>query len=211
MVLLKKETDVDEKTMPFTHWWENLRREKHNSYEEKINAYLYSFQRWLQTPFFVNFMFPTYYQHNLLETEIYRNLQKLGNYTDEEVSQYATINPKIRCNLKATFGTPVPFYGLAAGAGLFAYMFRARFNLIHVAVLSLIPPIAQMFYTKWNIRPRHETLKFLEWDVENRKARSLLETASTSIDRNHLIQFKTAYPNKTVYDAYKDYLAYLAK
>jgi len=211
MVLLKREATVDAKAMPYTHWWESLRREKHNAYEEKINSYLYSFQRWLQTPLIVNFMFPTYYQHNLLETEIYRNMQKLGDFTDDEVKQYVAINPSIRCHLKATFGTPVPYYGLAAGAGLFAYMFKTRFNLVHVAVMALIPPIAQVFYTKWNIKPRHETLKFLEWDVENRKARSLLETAASAIDKIKLASFKTAYHDKTVYDAYKDYLAYLAK
>ncbi len=211
MVLLKKETSIDSKILPFTHWWESIRREKHNGYEEKINSILYGFQRWKQTPLYANFMFPRFYQHRMLDLQIYQDLQKLGDYTEEEVVQYSQIVPGIRKDLKKAFGTPIPGIGLAVGAGVFNWMFKARFNLVHVVLVSLTPAISQIIYNKWNIEPKHEALKFLDWNVENRKAKTLLEGAVKDINQENLAAFKAALPNKTLIDAYKDYLAYLAK
>ena len=209
MVLLKQETSIDGKAFPYTHWWDGVRRKKHNHYEDKINAIRYETQRWLQTPFWANFMFPKYYQHHLLDLEIYKAVQKLGEFTDDEVKQYALICPSIKANLKASFGTPFPLYGSATGAGLFAYFFKARFNLVHVVFASLVPVLAEVVWQKWDTAGKHETLKFLEWDIENRKARSLLETQKERFDKAVLEAFKEAHPNKTVHEAYRDYLKYL--
>ena len=87
MVQLKDSLPEIQKTNPFLFQWDQTRRKNYQNYEQKITELEYDLQR-TQNSFFYSLGFPWFSQHKYLDLEIYKNLQKIGSFNQDEVKEY---------------------------------------------------------------------------------------------------------------------------
>lgn len=211
MVQLKEKSQIDEKTFPYIFWWDELRRKKHNFYEQRISQSLDGIQKLQMSAFFIRAFFPSFAQNGLYELEIDRQLQKLGDYTPEEVELYQQNHPTIKHNLSQTFGSTFPKAGFLLGGAMGGFLAIRRINLLQVIGVVAIPMFLERMYHKWDTRNRFEVLQFLDWDIEQRTSKANLERFAPIFEKSQMDLFKKNYGDKTVLEVYDGYLKSLEK
>lgn len=212
MVLLKTDLPAPAGVPQSLAQWQALHRAKYNFYEGKIRNSIEGIQKIHMGSGILNFLFPRFGQSALADLEVYRRLQKLGDYTPEEVQEYKrTHNFLIESNLNNTFGTPLPIQGLAVGAIVGIMLAIRPIGLGSVLAGSLPFPVLQVLVNKWNPKHKYETLKFLDWAEQQRTANYLLEKHKDAFPESTLRDFRRAFPSQTLVNAYNDYLASLEK
>ena len=211
MVQLTEKSQINQKTFPYIFWWDELRRAKHNFYEQKISQTIDGIQKIQMSAFFVRVFFPSFAQMGLCELQIDRQMQKLGDFTEEEVAVYEREHPRIRHNLSHTFGTEFPRNGLLVGLGMGGYLVIRRINFLQVLAVFAIPVFLEKMYHKWDTRNRFEVLRFLDWDIEQRTSKANLERFAQKFEKSEIDLFKKNYREKTVIEAYDEYLRSLEK
>ena len=211
MPLLNLDSKIDQKDQPIANEWDTLRRKTFNKYQIEIEKYRYAFQQWLRLPCCISWMFPYFYQNQVLDFTIIKNLQTIGNYKENEISEYELINPNIRNSLKRSFGTSFPKEGVIIGIPIFLFMGKTKFNLFQTIGVSVIPAILQTYYMKWDITPKHETKSFLQWVIQNRTAQSHLEKNIKKINKDEITEFKSLFPQKSCFEITSQLFKYLDK
>lgn len=205
MVQIKTETQIDKSQYPYLHKWDLTRREHYNVYEDKINENIYQHQRMANTKWLYRVFYPRYYQHYFLDLSIYKNLQSLGQYSDEEVKEYESINPSIRSDLKHTFKTTFPGYGFLAGVVLQYIPIKHKLSLGNNLTLLIAPMIIQWAYSRYNIAYKHNSSQFLSYVLQKRIAQSQLEHYSGEINAEQVDLFKKNFPGMSPLEVFKAY------
>lgn len=205
MVQIKAETQINEKQYPLQYKWDVARRQNYNTYEEKINENLYQHQRIANTKLPYRIFYPHYYQHYFLDASIYKNLQALGKYFDEEVSEYRSINPRISSDLRHTFKSTFPTYGLAIGLALQYFPIKYKLSLANNVTLLLAPILVNWAYERNNVAHKHNANQFLDWTLQRRIAQAKLERSANEIDKEQIDLFKQNFPGKSPLDLFKEY------
>lgn len=108
MPKLRTESQLDQKTAPFTQKWDTAMRQNHAHFQELIDKQAYEIQRGTKSliPIFGSWTFPYSSQRNFVLKDLYTRYQLLGEIFDEEIEEYSAQNPDIREDLKITFNTP---------------------------------------------------------------------------------------------------------
>ena len=205
MVVIKAESPVDASATPVLHKWDIARRENYNAYEEKINENLYQHQRMANTRWPYSAFYPRYYQHYFLELNMYKNLQALGKYYDEEVEEYEKTHPRIRSDLKHTFKTTVPIYGIAAGLALQVIPIKYRLSLGNNLTVLLAPIAVNWIYDRYNISHKHNANLFLDWALSRRVALAQLEKNKAQINAEQVETFRKNFPELSPLDVFRAY------
>jgi len=188
------------------HKWDEVRRQNYNSYEEKINENIYQHQRLANTRLPYRIFYPRFYQHYYLDLKLYKNLQALGKYYDEEVEEYKTINPNIKSDLSHTFKTSFPTYGFVAGLALQYIPLKYKLSLANNITLLLAPMVINWTYNRYNISYKHNVNQFLDWALEKRIAKAQLERYRGEINSEQVEKFKAHFPNGSPLTVFKEYI-----
>lgn len=211
MVLLTTQPPTNNPIGGIAETWENLRREKYNSYEGKIRNSIEGIQKIRMGSSILDYFYPSFAQSALAELEIYRRLQVIGDYTPEEVTGYRLNNPNIDHHLKSTFGRPIPTVGLILGTAAAVYLIRKPLNIFQVTAVFLSLPTLHLLANKWNPRHKYETLKFLDWTAAQRTSKYHMEKFRQAFPEIQSRDFKRNYPDQTLLTAYNGYLEQLEK
>ena len=206
MVQIRAETTVDAAQRPFAHRWDTARRQNYNTYEEKINENIYQHQRMANTRLPYRVFYPRFYQHYYLDLKLYKNLQALGEYFDEEVEEYKAINPGIKSDLRHTFKTSFPVYGLVAGLALQVVPIKFKLSLANNLAMLIAPMVMQWSYDRYNIGYKHNANQFLDWALQKRIAKAQLEHYKGSIDAEQAEAFKRNFPDSSPLEVFKNYI-----
>ena len=207
MVLLKPDSSIDPNKYPFTHEWDTLRRLNHNMYEEEINRCLFQLQKLNAMYLPYRIFHPQYRQHNYLELQIYENLQSIGKHTEEELTEYKRNHPSIEADLNQVFSYRFPVEGFAVGLALQAIPVKFKLSL-SMNVLSLLAPMfLQWSYRKSDIGYKHRVNQFLDWTLERRKGKAMLERNKEEINAEAVSEFNRNYPNGSALKVFKQYMA----
>lgn len=150
--------------------------------------------------------YPRFYQHYYLDLQMYKNLQALGKYFDEEVEEYKKVNPSIKSDLNHTFKTSFPTYGFAAGLALQYLPYKYKLSLANNLTLLLAPMIIQWGYSRYNIGYKHNANQFLDWALQRRIALAQLESHGSEVNVEQAEIFKKNFPNASPLAVFKEYL-----
>lgn len=206
MVLLHANSDVDKSKTPFLFWWDDLRRQRHNFYEEQISRKVDGMQKMMSNPWLFSRFFPSFAQASLVELDIQRKMQTLGDYTQTEVDVYQKNNPSIGLHLSHTFGSPFPKAGAAVGTAFGLYFVRYRMNFFQVLLIGAIPAIFEKLAHRWNVRHRYEAVQFLDWTIQQRVSKANLERFSSKVESSEIEKFNKNNAGKTVIQVYAELL-----
>lgn len=206
MVLLNNEPSAAFPAKGVLASWESLRRARHNYYESRIRQSVEGIQKVHNGSFALQWLFPSFAQAGLAELEITRRLQKLGDYTPEEVAAYKQHNDWIKYHLDSTFTTPVPYCGGVFGLAILGFYLPKRWNVLNALALASLPPVLEILSAKWNPKHRFETTKFLDWVIEKRTAEVNMERFKAGLPDVEVRDFRRNYPDQTMLEAYNEYL-----
>ncbi len=97
---------------------------------------------------------------------------------------YKNINPNITDDYTRTFKGKfnLPVWGLIGGTSLFAYGSYFNFSVPTRLVLFAVPIFVNYLWRISDVKNQQNTLDFLNWVIEYRKARCYIERAKTQFN-----------------------------
>ncbi|EGR28773.1 hypothetical protein IMG5_169090 [Ichthyophthirius multifiliis] len=204
MVHLNIKSQVDPKESPFTHQWDSDVRANYGSYQKDIDRVTYQLQRSQRNIAFTGqWMYPKFFQKDILQLELLRKKQQLGKIYPNEVSSYKSINSCISSDLNNTFNAKWmwPVRGVAVGGGLFVV--AQLFNLPYSFRLGMfiIPVVAEVAWTWGNRESLFRSLEFMDYLIQYRTSKALLEVNQRRFDNEQVSSYKkTINSNQSVQD-----------
>ncbi|KAL4492525.1 hypothetical protein ABPG72_007638 [Tetrahymena utriculariae] len=205
MVRLNLKSNVDQNQYPFLAKWDRDMRQNFEEYQNRIDATTYHLQRSQRgIAIFGEWMYPRYFQKDILELEVLRRKQQLGKIYPEEVSSFTQINPDIANDLNLTFNAKLlwPIRGMAIGSGFFAL--AHLFNLPYSFRLGLfiIPTAVELAMTWGNKTSQFKSIEFMDYLLQYRVSKALLEKNAKRFAEKKAAYQKEVNSNQSVQDLY---------